>query len=272
MISDLGPRIPLGSAKRTSDLAIGLYGTGRAAEKRTASLERLGQPLAWTGEDVEALAAMPALDVLFVAGPVAERPVAAAAAVQRAAAVFVEWPPAPGLKEAHALVRLGEEAGVEVGVARTLRYHAALDGVPEVLRLVVLSAEAPEPILAGHALADLVDLAAHLARAPALRRLDAQLVRGAVREPRAFAAALRFTSGAYAQLSLVPARARRLRLWGVGGGAPFEADFSGPRDDARARETAAFLGAVQEGRAAPVSALDALGLMRLLDRVGARVR
>ncbi|HYE56863.1 MAG TPA: Gfo/Idh/MocA family oxidoreductase [Rhodothermales bacterium] len=264
MTSDLGPR--------TSDLTVGLYGTGRAAEKRAESLERVGQPLGWTGEDVDVLADVPALDVLFVAGPVAERPAAAAAGVQRGAAVFVEWPPAPGLKEAHALVRLGEEAGVEVGVARTLRFHAALDGVPDVLRLVVLTAEAPEPILAGHVLADLVDLAAHLTRAPSLRRLDAQLVRGAVREPRALAAALRFTSGAYAQLSLVPARARRLHLWGVGSGAPFEADFTGTRDDARDRETAAFLAAISERRGAPVSALDALGLMRLLDRVSARVR
>ncbi len=253
-------------------MTIGLYGTGTAADKRRASLDALGHAPVWTGEDVDALATLPALDVLCVAGPIAERPLAAAAGIQRGAAVLLEWPPAPGLRETHALVRLGEEAGVEVGVARTLRFHEALAPPRDVHRLVVLTAEAPEPILAGHVLADLVDLAAFLTHTSALRRLDAQLVRGGARAPRALAAALRFTSGAYAQLSLVPAERRRTKAWGIGSAAPFDADLSGPRGDARARETAAFLAAVAAGTAAPFTALDALGLLRLLDRVSTRLR
>ena len=261
-------------------MQIGLYGTGGATEARRASLERLGHPLAWTGETPSDFAAMPPLGACFVGGPVAERALAAREAAGRGAAVLAEWPPATGLREAYGLVRLGEEAGVEVGVARTLRFHPALEGASSSesgpMRLVVARASVPGASLpAGPALADLLDVCAFLVGTHGLRRVEAQAVRGRLREPRAYAFGLRFTSGAYAQGSLVAAgegAPASLHLSALGAGEPLAADLAHGREAARDRETAAFLAAVASGVAAPVTALDGLHTLRLVERVMARMR
>jgi predicted dehydrogenase len=131
--------------------------------------------------------------------------------------------------------------------------------------------------------------------------LDAQAVRasdGARFE--ALLAGLRFASGTYAQVAvrrgLTGAPRRRLRAAGHGGfqlGAALDAPGvrvrgGGARDEPRGpspssgdgafldalrrRETRAFLKALQAGRPAPVSLLDAVAVMRLTERLLRQVR
>ncbi len=267
-------------------LRVGLFGGGGAASARRASLARVGAAVAWESEDESALADLPtALDLLVVGGPVAGRAAAVVAAAARGVAAFVEWPPAPGLREAHALVRLGEETGTDVGVARSMRFAPSLAcaGVrpgggasSAAWPLVVVDATATGPLLGGHVLADLVDLAACLTRGTGLRRLDARLVRDAAHAPVALAAALRFTSGAYAQIALAPAQEgasprRRVTAAGPGSGPAGHLDLGPERAAALDAETRAVLDAAARGAPPPVTALDALALVRLLERVAARL-
>ncbi len=282
-------------ASTTCGVRVGVFGGGAAAAARRASLARVGAAVVWEGEDEDALGDLPAsLGLLVVAGPVAGRSAAVVAAATRGVAAFVEWPPAPGLREAHALVRLGEETGTDVGVARTWRFAPTLaawglwPGVthapsPETgatpraapAPLVLVDATAPAPLLGGHVLADLVDLAACLTRGTSLRRLDARLVRDAARAPVALAASLRFTSGAYAQIVLTPApggTAPRRRIAAATPAGALDADLWPERAAALDAETRAVLAAAATGAPPPVSALDALALVRLLDRVTARLR
>ena len=263
-------------------LRVGVYGDGRAARRRRESLARVGVAVAWEGEDEaaadgETVPALPPLDVLVVGGPVAARASVAAAAAARGIAPFVEWPPAPGLREATALVRLGEETGVDVGIARTVRFSpslAALDALAPA-PLVLVDATANAPLLADHVLADLVDLALRLTRGTALRRLDARLVRDAARAPVALAASLRVAGGALAQIALTPsepAAAPRRRVTVAGPAGAAEADLAPERDAVLDAETRAVLAAAARGAAPPVTALDALALVRTVERVLSRLR
>lgn len=252
---------------------IGLLGSGPAAARRRASLARIGAEVAWTGETG---AALPPLDVLFVATPLAERHAAVNAALRQGTAVFVEWPPAPSLREIQALLDVTQEAGVAIGVARTLRFHPALAALTQPARLVVLRRTVPEgaSLLAGHALADLADLCAFLTQGPALTRLDAHAVRDVTRAPRALAFNLRFQNGAYAQASLLAGERETLHLHATAASATLDADLYAPADldAARDAETRAFLDAVATSRPAPVTPLDALQTLRLAERLWARLR
>lgn len=256
-----------------TNLNVGLLGTGSAAALRRESLARLGVRVAWAGET---MAGAPSLDVLFVATPLAERHAAVQASVQQGVAVFAEWPPAPSLREAQALVAMTAEAGVPVGVARTLRFHPALAPLALPARLVVLRRTTPEgtSLLAGHALADVADLCAFLAQGPALTRLDAHAVRDAMRAPRALAFNLRFQNGAYAQAALLAGEALGLHFHATTATDTLAADLYDPADldTARDAETRAFLDAVAAGRPAPVTPLDALQSLRLAERLWARLR
>ncbi len=256
-----------------SRLRVGMAGKGPVADVRRASLERLGVPLTWCGDGSTE---PPPLDVLFVAAPVAERYALVCAAARQGAAVFSEWPAALSLRESAALVALAQEAGVTVGVSRTLRFHPALHQVDEASRLVLLRRTVPEgtSLLGGYALAELVDLCLYLTEAPALTRLDAQAARDAMRAPRAVAFTLRFQNGAYAQVAAHPGAAAALHLYACTSGTTLDVSLALPTslEAAHTAETAAFLDAAVQGKAAPVTPLDALQTLRLVERVWARLR
>ena len=222
-------------------------------------------------------AGLDGLDVAFVAGPTAGHFAAAEAATKAGRHVFLEWPPATSVREAEAMSELAEEAGVEVGVSRPLRLLPVFRELPEagrvsliVVRLSV-SGEAPAwP----RRLADAVDLCCALAQSHSVQRVDAEAVRTEGPWPAAVAFGLRFHSGAYAQVSL-----RRGTAGGTlyVGGAGFEADVALPDDAASEAplleaETQAFLAAVAEGRPAPVSILDGLHTLRLVERLMMKLR
>ena len=229
------------------------------------------------------------VDVAFVAVPTADHYRIAEAATKHGVHVFLEWPPATSLRECRSIVQLAEEAGVEVGVSRPLRYHALFDALGDArVQLITLRHEVGRDTLAfwPPRCAEALDLCCALAQSHGVDRIDAEAVPRNVAWPEALAFALRFQSGTYAQVSL----ARRARPAGytgavVGPRIQLEADLAADavyQEGRRAkapddrslveRETAAFLEAIAQGRVPPVTVLDGLHTMRLAERLMARLR
>ncbi|MDX1546205.1 MAG: Gfo/Idh/MocA family oxidoreductase [Rhodothermales bacterium] len=273
---------------------VGIIGNGEVAARRRAVAAVRGVrlrpvPVAGAGE------ALDGLDVVFVAGPTADHYRLAEAAAKRGVHVFLDWPPATSVRECEAMGTLAEEAGVEVGVSRPLRFHPVFGEVPAAWRasLILLRRTYPPeaPAAWPRWLADAADLCCALAQSHSVQRIDAEAARVAAPWPSAVGVGLRFHNGAYAQVSLRHggAAAPRGTLYAAGGGTEVEAALEeavasegeanageppafDPADALRASETAAFLRALREGRPAPVSILDGLHTLRLVERLMTRLR
>ena len=238
------------------------------------------------------------INALFIGVPRAERFEVAARAARSGTHVFIEWPPVTSIRECAALVRLAEESGVECGVSRPLRFSPPLEpaghgfraravslsfgggaggsdsdgdhiGTAAGLELQETSAAYPEM---SRLLADAVDLSCALVKSSSVRRIDAEVVRNETSQPEAVLFSLRFHSGGYAQAVV--------RLDGRGGDAEVYAAGSGMRIEGTLpageatirRETEGFVEALATGRPAPVSALDALYTMRIVERLQGALR
>ncbi|ARA94010.1 hypothetical protein AWN76_013175 [Rhodothermaceae bacterium RA] len=233
--------------------------------------------------------------VLVIHGAPADRFRLAEAAARHGCHLLLAWPPAASIPEAEALVRLAEEAGVEIGVQRPLRWQPALRDGPPALRpsLVLLQQDVPDGRPWPRLLADAVDLCTAVAGGGGVRRVEAAAVRRAA-HPEAMAFTLRFLRGTLAQVSLRRGPVDRASLYAAGPGGRLEVDFSGmqarlavlearqneDRPDALETETAAlvtaevhaFLDALAARQPAPVSILEALQTMRLVERLMQRLR
>jgi predicted dehydrogenase len=237
-------------------------------------------------DDLEAL--LREVDAVLISVPTSMHYQVAQAAARRGVHLFVEWPPTTSLRECEAVVRLAEEAGIEAGLSRPLRFHPVFSRLPPswqarlVLVRQALSREAPD--WQRH-LADALDLCCALVRSYGVQRIEAEAVRPDATLPEAVAFGIRFHNGAYAQVQL-----RHHEAWAGGtcyiGGAGFqgEADLPGEppqaapsepastADSLLAAETRAFIEAVAARRAVPVSMLDGLHTMRLVERLMKHLR
>lgn len=231
-------------------LPVGLIGVapGRAAALRAAGLDTLAGDAALAGR----------CRAVVVAGPEAERAARIREVIARGAHVFSAWPPAADAAGARALATVAEEAGVEVGVARPLAIGGVLARRPQGWRARIVSlslAEAPARALPGA-----VDLCAALVGSRALAGLDAE----AVGWPGAAALALRFRSGALATVAL-RAGPPALALSAVGPLGTVEADALDA--DGAPDPALAFVAAVDARRRPPASLHDAVGTLRIAERV-----
>ena len=268
-------------------MKVGIIGTGQHAAARAQAVEALpGVTLKGVLEAAPLGPFLEQIDAAFVTVPTAEHFRIAEAATKRGVHVFLEWPPATSIRECQAMIGLSEEARVEVGVSRPLRFHPVFEEIPAAGRasLMVLRREVPA---AGEAvwprwLADAIDLCCALAQSSSVQRIDAEAVRSTAAWPDAVAFALRFHSGAYAQVSIRrtsgPARSV---FYAAGGSFAVEADVE--ENDVEpaayesaalplARETQAFLHALVGHRPVPVSILDGLHTMRLAERLMEKLR
>ncbi len=289
-------------------MRVALIGTeGHAEERAEAVQQRAGAALvgrrperlelfaqeAAPDEDGGLGALFRRADAAFIAVPVAERFRAAEAALKRGLSVFLEWPPAVSLREGERLVELAEEAGVEAGVSRPLRFHPVFGALPDGWRADLITLRETAGAARWPArLADAVDLCCALVQTSGVQRIGAQAVRAGGRME-AVSFGLRFHSGAYAQASLrrplgeAPPE-HQLYVAGPGfeaeaalaeasavvrtlGSEAAERQVHGSTRPARA-ETDAFLDALAEGRPAPVSVLDALHTLRLVERLMKKLR
>ena len=214
-------------------------------------------------------------DVLCMAAPAEARFRLAEAALKKGLHLLLAWPPTASLTEAERLVRLGEEAGVEIGVSRPLRFHPAVADWPKRAQLVHLTQVVPEamqPPPWARWMADAVDLCCALAHSHSVQRIDAEAVRGDV-WPTALGAGLRFHSGTYAQLHVRRAPADHQYQVYLGRGARQRViDLATAHDEAAAAEARVFVHAVAEGQPPPVSMLEAFHTLRLVERLMTRLR
>ena len=214
-------------------------------------------------------------DVLCMAAPAEARFRLAEAALKKGLHLLLAWPPTASLTEAERLVRLGEEAGVEIGVSRPLRFHPAVADWPKRAQLVHLTQVVPEamqPPPWARWMADAIDLCCALAHSHSVQRIDAEAVRGDV-WPTALGAGLRFHSGTYAQLHVRRAPMDHRHQVYLGRGAQHEViDLTTAHEEAAAAEARAFVQAVVEDRPPPVSMLEAFHTLRLVERLMTRLR
>lgn len=283
---------------------VGIVGQGVRAAARRAVLEAMpgvavvgqleevaGYAAVMAGrgrlnDDLEAL--LQGVDAVLIAVPTSMHYQVAQAAARRGVHLFVEWPPTTSLRECEAVVRLAEEAGIEAGLSRPLRFHPVFSRLPPswqarlVLVRQALSGATPDW---HRPLADALDLCCALVRSYGVQRIEAEAVRRDAGLPEAVAFGIRFHNGAYAQVQL---RRDEVQAGGTcyigGSGFQGEADLpGGPPEGAPpepapaagsllAAETRAFIEALAARRAAPVSMLDGLHTMRLLERLMKHLR
>ena len=282
-------------------MTISLIGRGQHAAARAAAIRaRSGctlvePPPALAKGDLTALEAVPEaafsdLDVAFVTAPAAARYRLAEAATRQSTHVFLAWPPAPSIAECEALVDLAEEAGVEVGVSRPLRFHPLFEALPADWRAHLIVArqavDSGTPTFWPPRCADAIDLCCALACSNSIQRIDAEAVPRHAAWPHALAFSLRFHSGTYAQIHLT--RSQRATpddgIYVAGADFQVEADWDGRAvytHEAKytyegsnfiAAETHAFLDALAHRRLPPVSILDGLHTLRLVERLMERLR
>jgi len=285
---------------------VSIIGSGQhAAVRRTTitahpDVERVAQQTRgpdWV--DADALSAdelFADIDVAFVTVPTAAHYHVAQAAARHGVHLFLEWPPATSIRECESIVQLAEEAGVEVGISRPLRFHPLLDALGgQRVHLIVLRQEVDTntPAFWPPRCADALDLCCALAQSHSIQRIDAEAVPRHAAWPEAIAFALRFHSGTYAQVSLYRRQqpgedllyvagattqwesnldGTALRGHPVGGpDAPSEQNALNDRSPI-AQETDAFLDAIAADQIPPVTALDGLHTMRLVERLMEQLR
>jgi len=234
-------------------------------------------------------------DAVIVAVPTSAHHAIAEAAAKHGVHVFLEWAPATSVRECEALVRLSEEAGVEVGVSRPLRFHPLHEHLASGWHASLMVFSGPLNGAVSEQLADTVDLCTALSGSTSVQRIEAEAVRSEGVRPAALAYSLRFHNGAYAQVSFgqrPPDTPPRLYL--AGGDTHLEVELLGDvltkastsLENATSglafesasgtslieRETCGFVEALIEGRPPPVTVLDGLSTMRLVERVMERLR
>lgn len=223
--------------------------------------------------------------ILFVGVPRADRFQIASQAARSGTHIFLEWPPATSIRECSALVRLAEEGGLECGVSRPFRFCPLLSSVGDDWRANVVSLTLHGDIHAledgasqiayprlTHVMADAVDLSCALVGSSSVRRVDAEVARDESLQPDATLFSLRFHSGAYAQVFIrLNGTTARPTIYASGNGVHLEGTVTA-LDEALRHETSAFVTAVAEGRPVPVTALDALHTMRIVERLQGLLR
>lgn len=264
---------------------IGLIGSGREARSLQAALRRLypersiahlsGNPLEMP--EARLVAWMQERDVVFIATPPAERFRVTEIALREGAHCFVAWPPAPALRELEQLNRLAEEARVEVGVSRPLRFHPALrsvwDKTPPAL-LVFRQQVGGHGVVPWHArLAEVVDLCCALAHSSSVLRIEGEAVRGGPTWLEAVAFGFRFHSGTYAQVLMWrDGHDMTSELYLARTGWHHWLRLEKTEDRLVQAEVAAFLQALAARQPAPVSLLETLQVLRIVERLMGRLR
>lgn len=270
-------------------MRVALFERGALAHERAKVLRELGQPGNYSIE----LSLIPPLDesddesvlnrvpvgsgVLFCAHGIRHYAQLAEIA-RRGMHLFLEWPPASSVAECRALAELSEEAGVEIGVSRPLRFQTLPRPDLEDAHLSVVSIEQSFDVRTRggwkRALEDAVDLALLFGRNASPRRIDAAVARSGDRVPLSTTAGIRFHNGTYAHLTIRhrPEFEPQMHIHLAGNGFALDLDASAAGPEGVRRETRAFVESIAANRPPPVSVLDALQTIRLVEKLMERLR
>ncbi|MDQ7041567.1 MAG: Gfo/Idh/MocA family oxidoreductase [Rhodothermus sp.] len=264
---------------------IGLIGGGREARGLAATLRTLRPDRSFLRftkstlevSDTQLAAWLQALDVVFIATPPAERFRVTEIALRQGVHCFVAWPPAPALQDLERLNRLAEEARVEVGVSRPLRFHPVLQGLqqkmPPVL-LVYRQQVGGQGVVPWHArLAEAIDLCCALAHSSSVLRIEGEAVRGGPTWLEAVAFGLRFHSGTYAQVLMWrDGEGTTPELYLARTGWHRQIRLEATHNRLQQAEVAAFLKALEARQPAPVSLLETIQVLHIVERLMSRLR
>jgi predicted dehydrogenase len=229
-------------------------------------------------DTADLLAALPLDTAVVFSGGVIPHYVLLTEIARRGVHLFLDWPPASSATECRTLAELAREAGVEIGVSRPLRFHRWSSGGEPFAHVDVVSVQQLRDVRVPgewkRALEDAVDLALFFARGASPRRIDAAVARSEGRLALVTLAGIRFHNGTYAQIEVrhVEEADPSTALSLGGAGRAVDGDLSGTRDAGIRLETLAFLEAVRANRPPPVTVLDALQTLRLMERLMERLR
>ncbi len=264
---------------------IGLIGGGREARNLATTLRALLPDRSFLRfakntlevPDAQLAAWMQTLDVVFIATPPAERFRVTEIALRQGVHCFVAWPPAPALRDLERLNRLAEEARVEVGVSRPLRFHPVLQSlqqkIPPVL-LVYRQQVGGQGVVPWHArLAEAIDLCCALAHSSSVLRIEGEAVRGGPTWLEAVAFGLRFYSGTYAQVLMWrDGEGTTPELYLARTGWHRQVRLEAANNRLQQAEVAAFLKALAARQPAPVSLLETIQVLHIVERLMSRLR
>ena len=298
-------------------MKVGVIRVAGMAVERVAALEALQQAGALDAVDVRdvseasladgtILVTLPDwlkdLQVVFAGIPGAYVPHLANAALRAGVHTFLGRAAVPSISECKALATVAEEAGVEVGVSRVMRFHPFREMLPATWRTTAITMRHcktdQDPAGFQQMLEDAVDLCCSLAGTGEVRKIEAQLVQQNRRYPVCLLAGLRFQNGTYAQLELRQGAEQKVHtVYAGGGGFEFEADFNQQQiylsrtageenevessafdekkfrlQDLIATETIAFLASLREKKPVPISIMDGLQTLRLVESIRKKLR
>lgn len=241
-------------------------------------------------------------EVVFIAVPGAYSAPLARQALRLGKHIFLGRAALPAMADCKALVALGEEAGVELGISRLMRFHPFLKLLPAAWRATALAVHhdtiTHHPAHFQQMLEDAIDLCCNLAGTGEVRRVEAQLVQNEPAHPGSLMVGFRFQNGTYAQIQLRQGVARGKQLVYAGGRSfELEADLANhafftrhpsDRENDSGRfafeshplsqvnlveiETTRFLNALTEKKPVPVSVLDGLQTLRLIETIRKNLR
>ena len=254
-------------------IAVALVGESAAADERAAALSRNSRTIR-----VAAKNAARDADAIFLSGDAVHDVVRLQEMARQGVHLFLDATASMSMLDWQALARLTEEAGIEIGVSRPLRFHPIVDEVRARGHVnLIRIASAVDATRMGAwktSLWESVDLGLALAGGGSWRRIDASVARRGDRLPLSIAAGIRFQNSSYAQLALVHDDNEASTITAHVAGPDFSSDVCIPpnRADLVGRETEAFLQAISANRPPPVSVLDALQSMRLMEKLMERLR
>ncbi len=242
------------------------------------------------------------VQTVFAGVPSAYTTHLANAALKAGVHTFLGRSAVPSLSECKALAALAEEAGAEVGISRVMRFHPFLDMLPDGWRASAITVRHSEQ---GHdrtafqqMLEDAVDLCCSLAGTGEVRRIEAQLVQRSRRYPVCLLVSIRFQNGTYAHLELKQDdRTNTHHVYAGGGGFEIDADLEQQQiyrsrsvgeenevlsnafdnknfrlQDLIATETIAFLASLRDRKPVPISIMDGLQTLRLVENIRKKLR
>ncbi len=220
--------------------------------------------------------------------------------------VFLGRAALPGISECKEMAALGEEAGVELGISRLMRFHPFLQRLPAGWRATALSvcedSQDHDAVQFQQMLEDAIDICCNLAGTGEVRKVEAQLVKNGPAHPGSLMVGFRFQNGTYAQIQLRQGVARPRHIIYAGGGSfEIEVDLIGPaffirhqagtenkaeNESARLafeseslprinlveKETTAFIRALTQRIPVPVSIFDGLQTLRLVEAIRKNLR
>ena len=171
------------------------------------------QPVEWpddyVDQDIDASFLMGLfndLDIAFISVPLIHTFQLAKHAIREGTHVFLDWHSSPSLREFEELAYLAEEAGVEIGVSRPMRFHPLFDRLPPNRAASAISIQHDltehSSRLFQQSLEEAVDLCCCYAIHGDARKLDAQLVRSTLSSPDTLLAGVRFHNGVYAHIQI----------------------------------------------------------------------